>query len=157
MESTKMNDMQIKKGDKVWVQGDWKRHYGVCVGHDLLGNLIFIHNSPAGGVTCADRRGFAGRREIQVEQHAPLGHVEKVVGRAWALCGRDYNLLFFNCEHVANLAVSGQAESPQLQRGVALLSALGLLFVALNNNGTSTDRNGYRRDSSGRFAARRWW
>lgn len=150
-----MSDFHIVKGDKCWVQGR-KRHYGVCVGHDWSGRPEFVHNTPAGGVVYSNRQGFGGSRAIMVEQRAPAGRVDEVVARAWALVGKEYNLLFFNCEHVASLALTGKAESPQVQAGVGW-SLFGLLLLAIvNNNGTSVDGNGYRRNSSGRFASRRW-
>ncbi len=150
-----MSDFHIKKGDKCWVQGR-KKHYGVCVGHDIYRRPEFVHNTLAGGVVYTDRQGFGGNRPITVEQHAPAGRADEVVARAWALVGKEYNLFLFNCEHVASLALTGKAESPQLQTGVGL-SLLGLFVLALvNNNGTSVDYNGYRRNSSGQFATRRW-
>lgn len=150
-----MSDVHIRRGDKCWVQG-WKKHYGVCIGHDGLGRPEFVHNTIAGGVVYSDRKGFAGHRSILVEQRAASGRADEVVARAWALVGKEYDLLFFNCEHVANLALNGRAESQQVQVGVGLgLLSLILLAVA-NSDGTSVDRNGYRRNASGQFASRRW-
>ncbi len=149
--------MSIMQGDKCWVQGS-KKHYGVCTGLGADGQLWFVHNTPTGGVEHTNVTAFAWGRPIHVEQRAAPGMEAVVVARALALIGRQYNLLFFNCEHLANLAANGKAESPQVQQGVVLTSIIGGFVLALlNQNGTSVDGNGYRRDSSGRFASRRWW
>lgn len=150
-------EQPVWMGDKCWVQGKWKMHYGVCVGHDSRGEPLFVHNTQAGGVVLSDRLGFAGRRTINIASRAGPGQALVVAERARSFVGKKYDLLFFNCEHVANLATTGRAESPQVQQGVGW-SILGLLaLAAINNNGTQVDQRGYRRDANGRFAARRWW
>lgn len=79
-----------------------------------------------------------------------------MVNRALALVGRQYSLLSFNCEHVASLAANGSAESKQVQSGLALSALVGAIaLVIANENGTSTDYNGQRRDGRGRYASRR--
>lgn len=99
---------------------------------------------------------FAKDRPIHIEQRAQPGEEELVAGRALALVGQNYDLLQFNCEHVANFAANGRAESGQVRR--AIVGVAGAVFVALlNQNGTSVDDNGYRRNRYGRFASRRWW
>lgn len=146
----------ISQGDKCWVQVN-KKHYGVCTGFGSDGEPWFVHNTREGGVVHTTRKGFAGNRPIQVEQRAQPGQVANVVARALSLVGRTYDMLFFNCEHLANLAANGQAKSRQVQQGVMATGFLSLLFLALvNQNGTTVDDNGYRRNSSGRFASRRW-
>jgi hypothetical protein len=146
----------ISQGDKCWVQSFLTKHYGVCTGLGPDGQLWFVHNTPDGGVVHATQSAFAGGRPIHVEQRAVPGQQAVVAARALSLVGRRYDLLSFNCEHVANLAANGRAESKQVQRGVVATVSLILLALA-NQNGTAVDRNGYRRDGSGRFASRRWW
>lgn len=150
----------MRQGDKCWVQLN-KRHYGICTGIGRDGEPWFVHNTREQGVVHTTRKGFAGNHPIYVEQHAAPGWGSTVVTNALSLVGRDYDMLFFNCEHVANLAATGTAESKQVQGGVAAAGVgtflLGLVAVAINENGTSVDHNGYRRDASGRFASRRWW
>lgn len=147
--------MNIKIGDKCRVDG-WKNHYSVCVGHDWYGQPVFVHNTPAGGVERTDLAGFAAGRLIHIEQHAAPGDEDAVVARAISLIGQQYNLLLFNCEHVATYALTGRAESGQVQVG-AVVTGLAMIFLAvLNNNGTAVDSSGYRRNASGQFAARRW-
>jgi len=147
----------IHLGDKCSVPGRVLliKHYGICVGFGSDMRPVFVHNV-ADGVVMATEQGFAEGRPIAVEQRAQPGMESTVAQRALALRGRKYDLLAFNCEHAANLAANGMAESKQVQRAVA--ASLSLAFVAyLNKNGTSVDRNGYRRNSGGQFASRRWW
>ena len=147
----------LKKGDKCWTRTDsGKKHYGVCVGKGPDREMWFVHNTRKDGVISTTRKGFSGNREIQIEQRAPAGQEDAVTQRALALLGRHYDMIFFNCEHVANLAVNGQATSSQVQTGVV---AVGVLLAGLwkaNNNGTSVDVSGYRRNGKGQFAKRRW-
>jgi hypothetical protein len=150
----------IQQGDKCWVQLN-KKHYGICTGYGADGEPWFVHNTRNRGAVHETRKGFAGNRPIYIEQRAPHGQGGTVAARALELLGRDYDMLFFNCEHLANFAINGEAESKQVQQGVLLtaLSAVvvGVVATIANENGTSIDANGYRRDASGRFGARRWW
>jgi hypothetical protein len=146
----------IAQGDKCWVQSFLKKHYGICTGFGTDGRPWFVHNTPDGGVVHTPSERFARDAEIHVEQRARPGQEAAVAQRALDLVGRQYDLLAFNCEHLANLAANGAAESKQVRNVVATGIGLALLAWA-NQNGTSVDRSGYRRDSSGRFASRRWW
>lgn len=146
----------IAQGDKCYVQSFLKKHYGICTGFGADGRPWFVHNRPDGGVVHTPQEGFSGDAVIYIEQRALAGQEAAVAQRALDLVGRSYDLLGFNCEHVANLAANGTAESKQVRN--VITTAIGLAFLALvNQNGTSVDRNGYRRDGGGRFASRRWW
>ncbi|MCC6651557.1 MAG: hypothetical protein IT348_10460 [Candidatus Eisenbacteria bacterium] len=148
--------MTIQIGDKCWTQLG-KKHYGVCTGYGGDGEPWWVHNTRAGGVVHTTRKAFAGNRAIYVEQRAKPGTEALVAARALALVGRRYDMFLFNCEHAANLAANGQAESKQVQQGAVVAGLAGLLLmVVANENGTSVDSNGYRR-RRGRFASRRWW
>ncbi|MET0793699.1 MAG: hypothetical protein ABW061_19420 [Polyangiaceae bacterium] len=149
--------MIIAQGDKCWVQGR-KKHYGICTGYGTDGEPWFVHNTPEGGVVHTTRKGFAGNHAIYIEQRVAPGQEATVAARALALVGRKYSLLSFNCEHVANLAANGNAESKQVQGGLAIGAVLSaIVLVVANENGTSVDSSGYRRDTNGRFGSRRWW
>jgi hypothetical protein len=148
----------IRQGDKCWVWLFIKKHYGICTGF-VGGVPWFVHNTPDGGVVHTSLEGFAGRSPIHIEQRALAGQEAAVALRALKLVGHAYDLLNFNCEHAANLAANGVAESKQVKlagAAAACLAAFSLLSL-VNQNGTSVDRNGYRRDSGGRFGARLWW
>lgn len=149
--------MAIKQGDKCWVQLT-KKHYGVCTGYGDDGEPWFVHNTRENGVVHTTRKGFAGNHPIHVEQRATPGNEWAVASRALTYVGHQYDMLFFNCEHLANLVVNGTRESKQVQQGVFWASIATAFFAVIaNENGTSVDENGYRRNSSGQFASRRWW
>lgn len=116
--------MSIQVGDKcsVSINGLLTRHYGVCVGHDRWGRPTFVHNTyRRGRVTVADVDDFAQGKAIRVDQRAPPGKGHAVARRAYALVGRKYDFVWFNCEHTANLAVSGISFSNQVAIGVGAL------------------------------------
>lgn len=149
--------MILAQGDKCWVQS-FVKHYGVCTGYSAHGEPCFVHNTPSGGVVHTTRAQFAGNLAIHIEQRARPGQEAVVAARALDLVGREYNLLFFNCEHAANLAATGKAESKQVQTGVVITTILSAIALAVaNQNGTYVDHNGQRRNGTGRFASRRWW
>jgi hypothetical protein len=141
---------KIRVGDLCSVQQPFKLHYGVCVGRNSRGELVFVHNTPDGGVTYATESAFARGRPITAA--APSLPREEVVRRARALVGQRYDLLAFNCEHAANFAASGKAESLQAQRGVALAGIAAVLTLWPRKR-TRVDCYGYRRDRRGRFAS----
>ena len=141
----------LQAGDKCWVQGR-KKHYGICSGYDDQGRAWFIHNVPGRGVVETLMIEFAGRKQTYIEKRAAPGFEDVVVQRARAHLGQQYELLFFNCEHLANLAADGKKQSPQLQERVFWTSVALIAARALSGDGTHVDSNGYRRDKRGRFA-----
>ncbi|MCA9590549.1 MAG: lecithin retinol acyltransferase family protein [Myxococcales bacterium] len=150
--------MTISQGDKCWVQVHGKKHYGICTGLGFDGQLWFVHNTRVGGVLHTTWKGFAGNRPVYIEQRAQPGQASVVAARALQLVGSQYNLLAFNCEHAANWAANGKAESKQVQQSFVATGIVSAILLAIaNQNGTTVDRSGYRRDGNGRFASRRWW
>jgi hypothetical protein len=86
---------------------------------------------------------------VRIERRAPRGREDLVVARARAYLGQKYDLVLFNCEHLANVAATGQKTSPQLQRAVAV--GLGLWLFAVSGSpkyDASVDRY---RGRDGRF------
>ena len=144
----------VQHGDKVWTPArtlPGVRHYGIW---DKV-NGAFIHNTLPGGVQFTEPNEFINGA-LYVEKRAAPGFEEYVVARARALLGRNYDLLAFNCEHLANYAAEGRTESPQLQNavlGTTVLAGLWLLFGrgSAPSYDASVDRY---RDSNGRFASR---
>ena len=109
--------MTVRLGDKcsVSINGLWARHFGICVGFDLVGDPVFVHNSyRSGRVTRASLREFSGGRPIRVDGRAPPGLGRRVARRAVSLLGQNYGLVSFNCEHAANLAFHGRSFSRQV-------------------------------------------
>jgi len=141
-------------GDVCWVQAT-KKHFGICVGVGPDRKHWFVHATPEGGVVCTTRKGFAGYRPVKVARPASPAKRQTIAKRAMSQVGRPYNVAFANCEHLANWAATGKAESPQLQRGVLLTGAAAAAVWGLSSllgDKTWEDDNGYRRDSKGRFA-----
>lgn len=144
----------LQPGDKCWVQTPTKKHYGIFIGF-YQGDFWFVHNTTKEGVVVTRRKEFAGRREIWIEGRATPGTESLVVERALGYVGQKYDMLFFNCEHLANLASRGVRESHQLQRGVFAVGALGIFAAIVGNalkDDTWVDADGRRRHRNGRFA-----
>lgn len=141
-------------GDKVRVRGPlmtW--HYGIVVGVDGAGRVNVVHNDKIAGVVHATLAEFAGRQAVQMVQRAPENRAYEVAARAVNHLGKPYDLVNFNCEHLASDAQQGTATSPQLMLG-GLLAVVGLAVAAVALSGDqSWDGNlGRYRDSRGRFA-----
>ena len=119
---------QLQNGDMVEVQGPWlfPRHVGI-----YAAGRGFVHNSKANKrVELTNLFGFSGGYPLRVLWRVagtPFEQ-EQAVQRAFALMGRPYDLLNFNCEHAAYAAQTGTARSPQLGFAFAmlLLSGIGL-------------------------------
>lgn len=153
----------LKPGDKIWVPGPYlTRHYGMYIGphfddrRGLIEHAV-VHNSKVQhGVVIDSFVRFSGGKQVTVEDRAAPGYEDVVAQRALALVGTKYDLLGFNCEHLVNLAQTGEHKSQQL-RNAAGLSALGLFALALVGSGDRPryDRNVARyRDKQGRFVSR---
>ena len=142
-------------GDKVRVLGRFDLwHYGVVVGTDRQGRVSVVHNDKELGVVVEPLEAFANGQRVQMVQRAPAGSEYEVAARAASLVGKRYDLLNFNCEHLANFAHEGVARSPQLALG-GLLAAFGLIAAAVALSGDRNwDESAARyRDARGRFAA----
>ena len=146
---------RLTSGDKCWVNRLGKLHYGVCVGRNPQGEAMILHNVLDVGVCVVGARAFAKGQPIHIAPRAAPERRNLIVKRALDLVDRPYKLVRFNCEHAATLAVTGQAQSLQVQRVLFALGAVSLYW--LNQSGTAIDRNGYRRDRAGRFASRLLW
>lgn len=155
--------MVLKIGDKIRVRGPYGTwHYGIYIGRyfDDRRGLIehaVVHNSKVQhGVVIDGLARFSGGKQVQIERRAVPGYEDVVAQRALRLVGSEYNLLKFNCEHMVNVAQTGEHKSQQL-RNAAGLSALGLFALALvgSSDRPRYDRTvGRYRDKQGRFASR---
>jgi len=121
----------VQTGDLIRVQRLGYVHVGVYVGPSWDRRDV-VHNDKWGGVVLSTLAEFAGGAPIELHKSANCGYHERraIAERAKALIGRKFDLLSFNCEHAASLALSGQSESPQLQAACLLLLLLGGLFLA---------------------------
>lgn len=143
----------FQHGDKIRTRSQrlpgW--HYGVFDAE----RAMVIHNTVPGGVQYVAFADFANG-DVFIEQRAPAGREDIVIWHARRLLGTQYDLLAFNCEHFANLVVTGKKESPQLQRAVAWTGLLGLaaaVFEVGPFSATKYDRRvgQYRNKRTGRF------
>ncbi len=96
----------VRKGDKLHTKG--------LVDH-------------AGAVRLDPFEVFRPTGEFTIGKPAPE---DAVAQRTLDLLGRTYDLFGFNCEHAANLAQTGSAESPQLWRWVLGLLATEAVALA---------------------------
>ena len=114
----------LEVGDIIRVDRVGYKHVGVYVGPRGFTSDCVVHNSKGGGVILSDFVTFSGGTPIFIHQKATGNYYQReiIARRALALLGKKYDLLTFNCEHAANLAQRGTAESPQV---------LAMTFIAL--------------------------
>jgi len=116
--------VRLQIGDKIRVKGTiGVDHYGIYVGPRGGYGENIVHNDKAGGVRLVHLRDFSGGQPVIIEARVVNGRSaqETVAQRALSLLGTEYDLISFNCEHLANYAQLGIGFSPQLQQGVASL------------------------------------
>lgn len=123
-----MNFVPLQNGDMVEVINpfSFSRHVGIyAAGRGL------VHNDPACCVRLTDEATFTGGRKMRLIGRVTGGlfEQEQVVQRALSLIGQPYDLLKFNCEHLAYYAQTGVARSPQLVTGLAVLVGIACLFA----------------------------
>ena len=111
-----MNESVLEIGDVIRIDRPGYKHVGVYVGTRWFDRRDVVHNRKGGGVELTTLAGFSGGSEIFIHQKATGDYRQRqdVAKRAMQLLGTKYDLLTFNCEHAANLAQRGKAESPQL-------------------------------------------
>jgi hypothetical protein len=123
-----MNFVPLQNGDMVEVINpfSFSRHVGI-----YAAGRGFIHNDPACCVRLTDEATFTGGRKMRLIGRVTGGlfEQEQVVQRALSLIGQPYNLLKFNCEHLAYYAQTGVSRSPQLATGFAVLIGIACLFA----------------------------
>lgn len=122
--------MRLEIGDKLQASRGLYYHYGIYVGHCGPYGEDVVHNDKDGGVRLVHWETFAAAQPVEVVWRAPSWYAGWMVrGRAVSLLGKQYDLLNFNCEHLANYAQSGAPASPQLA-GIVVLSIVGALALA---------------------------
>ncbi len=123
-----MNFVPLQNGDMVEVINpfSFSRHVGI-----YAASRGFVHNDPACCVRLTDEATFTGGRKMRLIGRVGGGlfEQEQVVQRALSLIGQPYDLLKFNCEHLAYYAQTGVARSPQLVTGLAVLVGIACLFA----------------------------
>jgi hypothetical protein len=120
-----------KKGDKIWTEGSWStKHYGIFWGHGVDSVAYVVHNNKGTGVEVTSFEEFSNGKPVFLEQASPGDPraQEEIAQRALSLLGRQYDLIWFNCEDFANYAQTGTPYSKQVL-GWGLAALVGLLLI----------------------------
>ena len=101
-------------------------HRGVA-----LGNGYVLHNTPGVGEQIIPESVFIGNSKFKTRQPVSfdLGGFEARVRQAHTQ-PRNYSWLTWNCDHTVSWALTGRAESPQLQ-GYATFAVCTIALSAL--------------------------
>ena len=115
----------LQSGDTIERQG-WFVHPAVYVGPRGPNGEDVVQNAPGRGVELVHFHDFAQGNTVRLRRRpANWYEAQQVAQRALSCLGRQYNLLFFNCEHLVTFAETGRADSPQVRAWVTL----GLSFA----------------------------
>jgi hypothetical protein len=123
--------MELQIGDKLKVEGFLGviDHYGIYVGPRGPNGEDVVHNDKSGGVSLVHYSMFTSEPDCYFERVANNWYErEAIAQRALSLLGKEYNLFFFNCEHVANWAQTGMPFSAQLQ-GVVTVGLMAAVIL----------------------------
>lgn len=122
-------------GDIIQVNKFGYQHVGVFVGPRGADSRCVVHNCKGNGVVLSHFQDFANGSPVFIHQKANGNYFqrEEIARKALALLGKKYDLLTFNCEHAANLAQNGKAESPQIKVLVVLMLVLGSIAFLSGN------------------------
>jgi hypothetical protein len=122
--------MQYQIGDKLRRPGFPTYHDGIYVGPSSLYGEDVVHGDKAAGVVRLVRLSefAAGQRAEVVSRARSRQDGWAIRQRALSLIGRRYDLLNFNCEHLANYAQTGVPFSP-LVGGAIAVGIVGLILL----------------------------
>lgn len=117
---------KLKIGDRLYRSKWLVEHAGIS-----LGNGRVIHNSPDGDVQICTLDEYSAGKPVKVmlselnkeKQNELLNQVEQLTSQE-----KNYNVLSYNCEHLASSVLSCKPKSEQL-RGVGLGAAAGVLLA----------------------------
>ena len=111
----------VKKGNMLYRYKGLVRHLGVCIGNGLV-----LHNSPIKGVEAVSYGEFSAGQDVQVVRKSIVNEQE-FDDRVHEVQNKEnsYQLIYNNCEHIANYLVSGEKKSPQV-KAVILGATAGL-------------------------------
>lgn len=136
----------IERGDHIRVGRCCYWHHGIYVNESRViqfgGGIGDKYNANIDAVTLAE---FAHGRAVQVVTHSPRSRIvgpvgppgvpDEIVHRAeWLLNNHPpnhYNLVGWNCEHLATFCVNGSRESSQVRHVFVVLGSLTLPGAAL--------------------------
>ncbi|HEY5288213.1 MAG TPA: lecithin retinol acyltransferase family protein [Solirubrobacteraceae bacterium] len=133
-----MSDMAgiLQPGDELRVDRDVYHHHGLYVGDGVVIQLGGrIKDKSHASIHYASVSGFAKDASVKVVEHDQLDRAAAVRRAVWLLENpppTTYNLLGYNCEHVARWCATGKIECRQAKELFTANSFMGagvLLFV----------------------------
>src|SRR2546425_519997 len=121
--------MNIQVGDKLRVlSSSGFYHYGIYIGAWGGHPHCLIHNAKFRQVEITTLEAFADGRRVEIAERLARSRWEatQIVQRALSLVGKEYDLISFNCEHMANFALRGRAVSRTVQGALMVGAVLAL-------------------------------
>lgn len=110
------------------------QHHVIYIGNDAYGNRQYVENFIGKGVQIVNE-GHIFRDGYHLTRIEPFNGNDlqrrQAVNRAFALVGKEYDLVNFNCEHYANVVQFNRPYSGQVGRGILtifILALIGLIF-----------------------------
>jgi hypothetical protein len=141
----KMAHTVVKKGDILYADRGLYKHYGVY-NHD--GSVV--HFSPDKGAEISAKNAYIRETTLAEFLKGDELHIdrtfravfspEEIVRRARRFVNElrgNYNLLSLNCEHFARWCATGELESKQVKKGVAIVGTIAATAVAAVLIGTA--------------------
>jgi hypothetical protein len=128
----------LQKGDVIYTDRGLYKHYGI-----YNNDRSVIHFSPDKGAEINPEKAYIrettlagflkdGDPHVDMTVHAVFPP-DEIVHRARCLVGSsrgEYDLIFYNCEHFAHWCATGELESKQVKKGLALAGAVAATAVA---------------------------
>ena len=139
----------LKPGDHIKVDEGLYYHHMIVVKVVSYNTIRVIHNSKEAGRVEEKNVCYTPEDIILLVYSSPYSRQE-IIRRARLWIGKEYNLLWDNCEHFATEVRTGEGQSLQVQKavvvgaaGLAIGIGAGLLIAGL----LSSDRKGKKTDS----------
>ena len=142
----------LKPGAHIKVNQGWYDHHMIVVNVVSYNTITVIHNSKEAGRVEENNVHYKPEDIILLVYSSPYSRQE-IIGRARQWIGKQYNLLWDNCEHFATEVRTGEGQSLQVQKAVAvgaagLVIGIGAGLVAAGvDRLRSSDRKGKKTDS----------
>jgi Lecithin retinol acyltransferase len=123
----------LEIGDRlVRAKGVITAHHGIFIGHNGFGIPLVAENQRGYGVQIVSLETFMKHDESllwRIERFpGSAAERRQVVPRIKALLGKEYDLINFNCEHLAELVQYGKSKSNQVTNGF-LAAIVGAFIV----------------------------
>ena len=137
----------LKPGDHIMVNESLYYHHMIVVEVVSYNTITVIHNSKEAGSVEEKHVDYKPEDIILLVYSSPYSR-QDIIRRARQRIGKEYHLLWDNCEHFATEMRTGEGQSRQVQKAVALgaailgaaiLAAAGLAYLARDRKGKKTD------------------